>query len=180
MPDNSGGALPIQVPISEAAGIRIGSSQVTVAAKILDTLVVVLAPLLIPACILALIRTGHDRAIGSGFTLVDIACGGVAVALAALARSLAGDGDKWKILACVGALVMIIETSLAIRGDNLASTDNLVADVSQCQETCDVAQLRQLAVAIQEGAPPSLHWVVALLTGLLLCAVALLVIWKEA
>lgn len=163
-----------------AARAPIGAHATTRTKKYLDSVVIVIAPLIFPALVLGITRTGYDRSVMAGFTLVDIAFGIAAVAFAALAKSVADGHENWKLVGMVAVVVMAFETALAVKVDNMAATDMLTGKVSQCVETCDTMRLNELALNIQQSAPSALHWIVALLTGTFLCVMAFAAIWKES
>ncbi|MFJ5992955.1 hypothetical protein [Lentzea sp. NPDC092896] len=177
---DNGEALPERKPFPQAARSPIGTRTPTNAKKYLDSLVIVIAPLFFPAVVLGITRTGPNHDVLVGFTLVDVAFGIAAVAFAALAKSVADGHDNWKLVGIVAVVAMALETALAVKGDNMPATEKLAADVAQCVNACNLGKLNEMAIEIQQNDPLTLHWVVALSTGALLCAMAFAAIWKES
>lgn len=174
-----GELLPPQVPMAVAAGRPIGSAQ-TAINKIVDVGAVVFAPFLVPACVLAIARTGGARNLLDSFTLVDFAFGIVAVSFAALARALTGRGEGWTLVAPWAILAIVFETAIAISRDTAVKSDDLTRLAASCPEKCDVSALRDLSEQILALNPAATHWIVALLIGASLAAISVYAIWTEA
>jgi hypothetical protein len=172
-------ALPPQVPIADAAR-SVSTGQTTTVSKWIDTGTVVIAPLLVPAAVLATVRSGPGRTIFSGLTLGEMAFGVVAVAFAALARSLTGKSEGWKLVAAAGVITIVFETAIAISRDSLIDSERLVKTANDCQSKCASTALHELTARIADSSPSTVDWVVAAFFGLLLCSCVILAIWRES
>ncbi|WP_344133783.1 hypothetical protein [Luedemannella flava] len=178
--DTEAPALPNQVPIAEAAHAPIGPAAPSKTSKILDTIAIVIAPIIVPAFMLATVRSGPNYSFISGLTLADIAFGIVSVAFAALARAVTGRGESWKLVAVAAVFAIVFATGIATNRDTAVDSDRLTHEASKCPISCDMATLQETAIRIAENAPSALHWMVALFIGALLCSVATYAIWSEA
>lgn len=172
-------ALPPQVPMARAAEAPIGADSTTAVSRSVDTLAVVVAPLLVPAAVLAIARTGPGRPFVHSFSLTDIAFGVVAVAFAALTRALTGKRSSWKLVTAIGIGAIVFETAIAIAKDEIPNTDRLAEEAQKCPAHCNTDVIRDLGANIAQGAPVAFHWIVALSVGAILCTLTVLTIWTD-
>ncbi|MFK3983395.1 hypothetical protein ACI2K4_23805 [Micromonospora sp. NPDC050397] len=173
-------AGPPQIPIEDAAKSPIGLQAATRVSKIIDVTAVVVAPILVPAFVLATVRFSPERAFISGFTLSDIAFSIVSVAFAALTRALTGRGESWKLVAMIGIFVIVFETAIAVSRDTMIESDNLLMKATQCQAGCDLIALHSVATQITANAPPTLLWMTSTFLGALLCSISVYAILSES
>ena len=173
-------AQPRQIPMEAAAAAPVGRPRASRTARAIDTLAIVVAPLLVPAAVLALTRSGPGRSIGETFSLGDFAFGVVAVAFAALTRSLVGRGEAWKLVSASAVIAMIFETAIAVAKDGAADYLDLAAQAKQCPGGCDLSAMHQISVHLATLAPTALLWLVAGTCCAVLCTVAIIVIWRDS
>lgn len=173
-------ALPPQVPIGSAARAPVGSDSITVAAKVRETFTIIVAPLLIPAGILALARSGHDRSLMSGITLVDFAFAIVAVGFAAIARSLKEDSDVWRNVTLFGLIVIVVETALAISRDSFVNLEHIEEAASRCRVDCSATAFTDFIASLSDKSPSPIHWMFAVISALALLILVGIAIWREA
>lgn len=170
-------AQPPQQPMEGAAGASIGSNRSWIN-RVLETLAIVVGPLLVPACVLAVIRLG-GVGLRSVFTVPDVSFGVVAVAFAALARAMVSKNDGWKIVSFVGLVIIVFETAIGSTMDNVVDTEKLTVAIVRCGATCDLTRIRQLASIVDATSPNSLQWAIVLILGVFLCFVTIFTIWVE-
>jgi hypothetical protein len=175
-------AQPRRTPMGAAAGSPIGPSSTSRATKTRDTLIVVVAPFLVPGVILAFARTNVHHGIFASFTLGDIAFGFVAVAIAGTARAATLKSDEWQAFA-IGATIMVaLQTALAIAVDTVNESNSLRNTVQHASSTTierQLPHLQDLAAAIGGNDPGPVQWTISLATGFALMIVSFELIRRE-
>ncbi|MBM7773479.1 hypothetical protein JOD54_003683 [Actinokineospora baliensis] len=174
-----GADLPHQVPFTRAARTPVGAPSGYEDRRVIDLLVIVIAPLLFPWLVLAITRNSRGQDVLAGFSLVDMAFGLAAVGFAVMVKAMADRRPPWERVGLVAFLAMPAETAIAIRADDMAATGRLTSEVAGCAPPCDLGELKELAVGIQQSAPSWLHWVAAFVVGAILCGMAARAIWKD-
>jgi hypothetical protein len=179
-PDRLPVAEPPKVAMSEAARAPIGPIATSKLSKWLDTIAVIIAPILVPAGLLAIVRSNKSEAFFSGLGLGEIAFGIVAVAFAALVRAITGKGDSWKLVAAIAVLALVFETGLAVQDDPVPKYEYLAREAHGCAVICNTSAIRETASTIYGDSPNAVYWIVVLLVGALLCTIAGYAIWSES
>lgn len=164
--------LPPQRPVGGAARSPVGQ-KLSRSDKTMDTLAVVVGPLLIPAAVIAAIRS-------EWFSLGDVAFGVVAVAFAALTRALTGRGDSWKIVSAISIGALTFGTAIAVSRDVGSYHNRLTEATAECPIRCNKADIEDLVAQIVERSPGLLDWGIVVVSGLVLCTTVLYAIWRES
>lgn len=172
-------AAPPQVPIAEAARAPIGPDRPSAWRRTLDLLAVVVAPIVVPAVVLAATRATEEKGLMASFTLTDVAFGVVAVAFAALTRAITGRGEGWLVVAGTGILAIVFETAMAVRSDTVMATELLTGKISDCHIKCNSLDFSSLLAQIHSASPSSIQWSVVILTGVTMCLVTIVAIVSE-
>jgi hypothetical protein len=139
-------------------------------------MVIVVGPLLVPAFALAIARKSMLP------SLNDLAFGFVAVAFAGLARAVAARTDEWMAYAMGSAVVIALQTAIAVSIDNANDVQRLrgnIADIDSGHTPERIDQLRSMASDMLGNDPSVLQWSTSLLVGLTLVVGSVEVIRRE-
>jgi hypothetical protein len=165
-----------------AAKSPVGPGRVTTATKCRDILIVVAAPFIVPAVLLALARSGPGISFFGSFTLGDVAFGFVSMAIAGVARATTSKSDEWMAFSIGAMIVVALQTTLAIHVDTVPETKLLVSGVfstSPVKIAHDLPDLKEVATSIQNADPMALSWAASLLSGSLIAVVSFELIRRE-
>jgi hypothetical protein len=168
--------------MASAARSHVGAQGVTNITKWRDILIVIVVPFIVPAAVLALVRSSQSSPFFTSFTLGDVAFGFVAMAIAGVARAATVKSDEWMAFAGAVLIVIIFQTALAIKVDDVADTRNLlheVASTSQAKVVHDLPDLKELEASIQNKEPTLFFWTVSLATGSIIAVGSFVLIRRE-
>lgn len=174
-------AEPRRTPLGDAARSAVGPNRISAATKCRDVLIVIAAPFIIPAVLLAFTRYGPTSPFFESFTLGDVAFGFVSMAIAGVAKASTVKSDGW-LAFTIGALIVIaFQTTLAIHSDNVADTKALVhvASAPSTQLGQHLSELKTLANNVQSKQPTLLSWIAALGSGAVIATCSFELIRRE-
>ena len=167
--------------MEKAATTPVGARRVSTATKWRDTLIVVIAPLLVPTAILAVTRYEPKARLIDCLSLSDVAFGFVAVAIAGVARAVESKAEDWLAFSIGAFVVVAFETAIAVRVDTAIEVGNLIELLTQKDKTRIpmMDELFRMADAILLHQATFIHWFVAVVFGAALVAVSCRLIWRE-
>jgi hypothetical protein len=167
--------------MQKAASAPVGANPVSTGTKWRDTFIVVIAPLLVPAVILAFTRYEPNATIIDCVNLSDVAFGFVAVAIAGVARAVTSKAEDWLTFTIAAIIVVALETAIAVRVDTAIEVGNLLQLLTPADKTSVpmMDELLRMADEILRHQATIVHWFAAILFGGALVAASCQLIWRE-
>lgn len=172
--------LPQQVPLEGASNSAAGPLPTPAWRRMVDTAMVVVAPIFISIIILAASRVtqGGNLFYKLGIGEFAIAITGIAFASATFAWTKRA--GIWEVVMTAAVIIGFSQAFFVTSFDSFNLVEKLVESAAHCVGECNSKKLGDLALAVMENNPSWVPWSFAIVSGAALSTLVCYSIWKES